>query len=1071
MTLQKHIITVFLLFSALFLWSQELKFSHITANEGLGENFIGELYEDSYGFIWIGTKDGLSRYDGYDVKAYDVDPQDDYSLQSGNISDIIEDENGDLWIGTDNGLAYYRRELDNFQRILLDEKFNNGIYGIVLDSTYLWLSTWDGLCKYNKFSNHIECMVHINEALGNDNKDAKISGLIKDKEGYLWFGFSFQSGLVRYDMKTNKFKFYDTNSASTSRMENRVTKLYTLNDSVVLVGFRNGGLHKFNVNTEKFTSIIPSYVETEVGINSPWSIYQNSDGDIWVGALNGGLFRFSPDLKHSENFVPSKANEYSLNAKSVSAIIEDSHGNMWFGTHGGGVNVVYKRHIAFRHYWSIEKDSALSNNFISGFYENEKGKIWIATDGGGINVFNVKRETFDTFDVAKGLASNAVLSITPFNQDTMIVTTWEGGVMLVDIHDFSTMHFEFEDGNANTVSFKHLKYTFRHGDSLYIVTNGEGINIYDIKNKKFHHAENDSSLEYLTKTRYGNKVLADSLGNLWITANYGFFKISKENVKAYTPDVTNEHAISGSYTTDMIIDSKGRFWVATLNGLNLYDWRHDNFNPEPIPELLQVSIMSIVEDDFGNIWLGSNVGIIKYNPDTKEFATYDESDGLQGNQFFERSAYKDSDGYLYFGGVNGFNRFHPRDIGKDTTAPYIYLKDFKLFNKSQITSDKNSVLTKHINFEDEIVLDYSQKIITIDFVAIHILGTLKNRYKYKLKGFDETWYDIEGSRSVTYTNLSPGKYTFEVKASNADGFWTQNSKKIGIVITPPWWMRWWFRSIFIVFVICIVGLSFYLRITRVKKVNLKLEEKVKNRTVELEESQEELTETIHTKDRFFSIIAHDLKNPMNSLIGFSDLLIKNWGSYNDEKKHKFITMINTSSIHLYNLLINLLEWSKTQIGNIKVDRTLIDLNDLILENIELLRGQANKKEIAFLFNPNGENVAFADKNMLNTVIRNLLSNAIKYSYRDSEIVILIKHTMQSNVEISISDTGVGLSQEKISSLFSVKKNISTLGTEKEKGTGLGLIVCQEFVEINNGSLRIESATGEGSTFIVSLPVC
>jgi len=1060
----------FILITSIQIFSQVQTYDYITTTDGLGDNFVRCLYEDSYGFIWIGTKDGLSRFDGYDVTTYKRERNKHNSLPSGYIGGIIEDSNNDLWIGTGNGLAHYRRERDDFEQIFFESQLNNAIYGILVDSNSVWMATHEGLCKYGKHTGKVDIVFSLNDYFGTTNLNSRVSRIKNGKDDNIWFGFSYFNGFASYNKRTQKFKLYTTEDNKTENISNRVTAINTIGDSLVAIGFLDGGLYVMNTNTEKIRKISPSYELTSIGINTPWSIFPDSKSNIWVGTLNGGLFKFDKTFSSSENYIPLESNNLSLNAPSISDIIEDKFGNFWFATHGGGVNILYKRKSFISHYKKTGQEKSLSANFISGFCERVKGEIWIATDGGGVNILDLNDGTFNVYDESKGLSSNAVLSIKKHNVDTMIISTWEGGVTLINAHNLNTLELKNDISDPNSISSKNVKDAISKGDSLYIITHGDGLNIYNLKTHKFSNSLTDTSYKYMSIMSMANKALFDEDGILWVSGNYGFYKWDGNSIKEFLPDTSNSNSISGSYVTDFFIDSHKRFWVATLDGLNLFNKRTNTFSSDFTHKELEKSIMSIIEDDYGNLWMGTNSGIIKYNYDYNQLSTLNKSDGLQGNQFFERSAYKDSDGYLYFGGENGFNRFSPIHIGKDTIPPLIFFSDLKIFYKSQIPNKKKSVLTKHINFTDEVTLDYSQKVITFEFVAIHMVASARNKYKYKLEGFDRDWYDIGPRKSATYTNLSPGKYTFRVMASNADNVWTKQSKDLTLIVLPPWYMTWWFRILFIAIFFGSIFMIAYDRFKRIRRLNSLLEEKVKIRTSELEKSKEELTKTIQTKDRFFSIIAHDLKNPMNSLLGFSSLLMGNWGNYDDEKKHKFVSIIDSSSSQLFNLMTNLLEWSRSQTGSLKVNLGVTNLYNIIMENVEFARNSALKKEISIKVDAEKDIAAFFDRNMIDTIIRNLLTNAIKYSFRNSTIKITAKELGEDKVILEITDEGIGIPKDKIDSLFNVKQNNSTLGTEREKGTGLGLLVCKEFIDINNGEIFIKSKEGEGSTFIIHLPI-
>lgn len=1063
--------------------AQNLKFDHITANDGLGDNFVRRVFEDSYGFVWICTKDGLSRYDGYDMKTYKSNPANPHSLSSSYVADIKEDENGNLWIGSGNGLSFYNREYDRFTNYSLGGAKKNEIFELEQDSIYLWIASESGLCKFNTETKKYKWFFSDKLQKGYDLNYTRILRLQKGPDNHIWLAFANKNGLIKFNPITEEFTQYCNKMHSTTST-NGISELLFTDDSTLLIGCMDNGVMKMNIKTQSFSMLDDSQALTENGLKMIWFLQQDSQKNIWIGSINGGLFLYDSTYTFKKNVIPDVSNPTGISSLSISSIIEDKHGNLWFGTHGGGVDILNKRKNIFKHYKKTSNQQSISHNFVSSFYETDSGKIWIGTDGGGLNYLNRNTNDYKHFSVKNALSSNAVLSINPYDEDNIAVSTWEGGVVIFNTTDYSSRFLQFDETNPNSLNYTYLKDAFRKGDSLYVATHSIGLNIYDVVNDEFNHASNDSSLAYLSTIGAGNKIISDSNGDIWVATTSGLFRMRDSMINTYLPDTSDASSISGKYITDLYIDSKNRLWCGTLKGLNLYNRLDDSFIKfDKHPELLN-AIMSICEDNYGNLWCGSNAGLIKYNYQTGDVATFNKTDGLQDNQFFERAAYKDSEGNMYFGGMNGFNTFDPTEIVTDTSEPIIFFNDFKIFYKSQVPSADNTLLQKHINFTDELSINYSQKIITFEFTALHKLASSKNEYRYILEGFDDTWYDIGTDQFATYTNLSPGTYTFKVKACNGDKVWAKKSKEIRVHILPPWWMTWWFRALIAVFSVSVVVLVFYVRIRNIKRINRILEEKVTLRTAELTKSKEDLeehkeelitkneklTDTINTKDRFFSIIAHDLKNPLNAMLGFSDLLMSNWNKIDEPKKQKFIGVINSSSNLLFSLLNNLLDWSRSQTGSIQVNYEMLKLVPLLEENLLLLKGQAENKQIRLTKTVADDLVVFADKNMLDTILRNLISNAIKYTPKNGKINASAISNGNGTVNISIADNGVGMTQKQIDSLFKVDKNSSTPGTEKEQGTGLGLLVCYEFVRNNNGTISVESTIEEGTTFTVTLPM-
>jgi signal transduction histidine kinase len=526
--------------------------------------------------------------------------------------------------------------------------------------------------------------------------------------------------------------------------------------------------------------------------------------------------------------------------------------------------------------------------------------------------------------------------------------------------------------------------------------------------------------------------------------------------------------------------------------------------------------------------MSTNNGLCRFNPIEESLKIYDQTDGLQGDQFFWGAAYKSSKGELFYGGSNGFNRFNPGEIFDDMHKPSIVFTDFKLFNKSVGINDKindHIILEKSINKTEEIFLTYKENILSLEFSYLHYRVPDENQYKYKLENFDPE-YILGNSlqRTVTYTNLAPGKYEFKILASNHDGIWIDSPKILKINIAPPFWQTWWFRILGILFFISILATIYSLRVAQIKRNSKKLKVLVTEKTHELDEKNKQLerqkdelynkneilskqtsdlndinaqleerqqrveeqseelrvqaevlrdtnqilVETNASKDKFFNIIAHDLKNPLNSILGLTELFSMRFEKIDTEKKLKYASEIYNAAKKSYELLENLLEWSRSQTNRIKTEPSVISVNSIIDQNLQLLAQNIQDKSIEIQNNLMPNSVAYADYNMCNTVFRNLISNAIKFTPKGGKISLASKIT-GSEIKITVSDTGVGIAKEKLENLFKIDKNTTTKGTDGEMGTGLGLILCNEFVIKNNGELTVDSILGKGTTIEVKLP--
>jgi signal transduction histidine kinase len=474
-------------------------------------------------------------------------------------------------------------------------------------------------------------------------------------------------------------------------------------------------------------------------------------------------------------------------------------------------------------------------------------------------------------------------------------------------------------------------------------------------------------------------------------------------------------------------------------------------------------IHAITEDNNGNIWISSNYGISKLNPQIQRIRNYTKEDGLQGDQFYQQSFLKTKKGEMYFGGYNGFNSFYPDSLKDNDFVPPVYLTDFQIFNKPVTYGVPGSKFQTHISEAKEIILNSDESVFSFSFAAINYTQPEKNQYKYIMGNFEKEWNNTDASRRyVTYTNLDPGEYTFKVNSTNNDGIWNNEGVSLRIIILPPWYSTWWFRLIMVATVILIFAVILISRVRQLKKQKVLLEKTVAIKTAELNELNA-------SKDKFFSIIAHDLKNPFNTIIGFSEMMKESIKLNDSATFYEYAVMINTSAVQTLRLLENLLEWANSQRGKLSFNPLPLNLNELIKDEFVMLDDMAVSKNISFKSYVNDNLIIVADKNMIRTILRNLITNAVKFTHRNGLIQInalIYKHS----VEIAVSDNGIGMTPDTISKLFRIDANLTTRGTENEKGTGLGLFLCKEFVEKHGGKIWVVSDSERGSVFSFTLPL-
>jgi signal transduction histidine kinase len=566
-------------------------------------------------------------------------------------------------------------------------------------------------------------------------------------------------------------------------------------------------------------------------------------------------------------------------------------------------------------------------------------------------------------------------------------------------------------------------------------------------------------------------VFEDRDGDIWVGTINGLDVIDpkKSRITHFRKNEKNINSLSDNFITALSEDQDGNIWIGTNSYVNRFSKKNATFRyysaDQGFPSNL---VYSICEDKNHYLWFATGNGLCRFDPATGIFRTYTVEDGLQSPEFNMGASFRSTDGEMFFGGMNGFNSFYPDSLSDNPHIPVIAITAaYKLIKGSR----------EYLNLEkgDPVILNYNENTFTIEFAALEFTNPAKNRYAYMLDGVDDGWNNIGTRNFVAFTNLPPGEYTIHVKGCNNDGRWNETGVSLPIIIHPPWWKS---KPAYIAYCLVVIFLVFlYVKIRERNHIRERrmLEERVKVRTQLIEEQKSEivnknleLNELNAAKDKFFSIIAHDLRNPFNAIIGLTDILLLNLDDLDVNKLQKTLENIKGSSQQAHELLENLLLWARSQTGSISFRPEPLDLKVQAVESIELVTVQAARKNISIIADFKTGGLISGDVNMMNTILRNLLTNAVKFTPRNGEVRVGISQNNGFCI-LSIIDNGIGIPADKLKNLFSIDTAHKTKGTDQEPGTGLGLILCKEFVEKHGGRLEVESEVGKGSVFRVFIP--
>jgi signal transduction histidine kinase/ligand-binding sensor domain-containing protein len=1075
---KKPILFIFFisLYFAVLAQSEHMRFQSFQTRDGLAGSRITGIYLDNIGYLWIGTNDGLNKYDGNSFTTYRHNQSNSITLGDNYIKAIFEDNQKNLWICTHTDIAHYDRKKDAFIPLGLknrDKELKNLAItnGLVDKAGNIWLTTrGNGLIK----------ILHGTKAIEKFTYDLKnpsgipsnfLWSIIKDTGGKIWVGAD--SGLVCFQPEKPGIPHFDKVQFKGHDLK-AVALLGKDNSGKIWAGCLEIGLYAINPTDKSFKFY--NAQNSSLSSQTPYSFLQDKHGNIWVGTFSG-LNLLAPN---SDKFVHLYHNPNrlgSLSHNSVWSIFQDRSGVLWFGT-SNGLNK-YDKHIEkFGHFETISGNkNSLINNYVHTFCEESEGIVWIGTSN-GLQRFNSQLKTFENIQFSKKPSAFTydIRSLSMDKNGNLWIGTWGDGVYKYQLKTGATKHFERIRGDSGTIPGNYVRKIYIDKTGKIWIGTTEGLVEMEPETEKLRSYLPDPSDSTSISGRDVFHLFEDSRGNFWVgTLSSGLNKMDRKSGKfeQFQDKETDKHHISSNSIRCITESGDGTLWVGTRNGLNKFDYGKRQFTSINTNNgLPNDAILGIVDDGMENLWISTNDGLAKFTYKTGKIKNYYEKDGLQNNEFNSNAYLKTSWGEILFGGPNGFNIFKPDHIRPKTFVPNVVLTDLKVFNvpvKIGETINGNTILSESIAGIDKIELSYKNNVFSIDFSALDFTAPQFVQYAYKLEGFDKDWINTSANRRfVTYTNLDGGTYVFKVKSSNSCGVWNEHVKTLTIVVHPPFWYTWWFFLLSLTSIIALVVFMIRARIKAIENQKNILEKLVQERTSEIKVQNEQLKVLNATKDKFFRIIAHDLRNPFSGILGFSDLLTHSVETNDREETLLYVRNIQHSAASAFKLLENLLDWSRSQTGVLEFNPESFKLFDIVNEIVELSEANSRTKNIQISSNISESLSVFADRNMLSTVLRNLLSNAVKYTPRNGLVEIAAKK-LDKQVIVSVSDNGVGIKSSEIEKLFDISQKNSTLGTDHEKGSGLGLILCKEFIEKHGGKIWAESVSGSGSKFNFSIP--
>jgi len=1061
----------FSLFSQLHAQLPSTKFVPV-AHESLSSAFVRCILKDSRGFMWFGTGNGLIRYDGTNVYRYEHNEHDSKSIPHNRINVLHEDVNQNLWVGTSLGLARYDREENTFVSIDSLVAKNNPLSNKYVTALYtdhlgkLWIGTQgNGLNIYNSKTSKILYLADTSFQF-NVSREHYITSLsaVGDQ---IWVGT--KGGIKTFSAKEMSPLALPIKEKSALHKE--ITQVLCDSRDVIWISTSDREIIRLSKRGDGYEEKKIKFESNKYGVDESTILALVTDkaGNIWVGGEKFGLNYLNRNTLAIRRYEPSHYDSRKLPTNAIRSIYVDDTGITWIGTYNNGAYMIDNHAKKFDTFQRDVFAQGATGDDIRAFAEDDKGKIWFASDGGGIGTLNPDNHTLEYQEtINKKLSTRYISSLLYDGAGNLWIGTVGGGVYKLNLVSGSLKNYKLSsNGFGDNKVFCLYQDTMKN---IWAGSNGSGLFCLPASGQEFFPVNKKNQI---TNTAYVMSILEDSNGTLWVATLFGLYELDRGPDNSY--NFTWHSTKRGNFVSNNIQtihqDRGGNVWFGTVDrGLVMLSRQHAVFKNVQPPTFDQSnSIAAILSDVKGNLWIGSDKGLSKYNPGTSLYRRYTTQNGLPSNGFNVNACLAASDGKFYFGSDKGVVAFFPDSVRDSAIKPKVYLADLKIDNQSVQVGDDKSVLTRDISLTDRIELSYNQRSFVIDFAAISFGESSKNQYCYQLAGFDRNWNCVGSAQSATYTNIDPGTYVFSVKAMNNDGLSSEKPATLEIIIHQAPWKTWWAVLLYMLLCSLIVFLFIKNRLEKIKIKNLlALEQLAHEKDLALSES----------KSQFFTNISHEFRTPLTliampleSLSSIEDLPVS-------IKERLKTIWANTGK--MLRLVNELMDFNKLEVGKLQLNIKYGEITQFVTSTSSVFNDLAAKKNIHFGVHTMIRSLeGWFDHEKLEKILLNLLSNAFKFTADNGTINVTVNVKTRAEgdtqvptryAEIVIVDDGIGIAPEELPFIFDKFYQAKSSTKIANTGTGIGLSLAKGLIEFHQGSIAVESTLNRQTKFVILLPI-